>query len=103
MELYLHMVGDYITQNNWMANTKIKNTKEGYLAAFIHCLLYALPFLFIGSLNAVLVIFITHFLIDKYRLARYVVQLKIGILVKKGFQKVHQIILVYGFCLLLII
>lgn len=76
MQLFLHMVGDYLTQNHWMANKKVLNTKEGYFACLIHCLLYALPFLFIGSLNAIAVIFVTHFLIDKYRLAKYVIQLK---------------------------
>ena len=59
-----------------MASTKTKNSKEGYLACLIHSVLYSFPFLIIGSWKAVLVIFITHFLMDKYRLAKYVVQLK---------------------------
>ena len=79
------MVGDYITQNDWMANTKTKNTKMGYLACVIHSLLYSIPFLFIGSWKAVLVILITHFLIDKYRLAKYVVQLKNWSFTPTGF------------------
>ena len=76
LQFFLHMIGDYVTQNDWMATTKTKNSKEGYLACLIHSVLYSLPFLIIGSWKAVLVIFITHFLMDKYRLAKYVVQLK---------------------------
>lgn len=75
IQLLFHMFGDYIFQNHWLANTKTKNTKIGYLACLIHCLLYSLPFLFITSIPAVLVIFITHFLMDKYRLAKYVIRL----------------------------
>ncbi len=70
-QFLLHTIGDYITQNNWMALNKTKNTLKGYLACFIHATLYSLPFLLIGSFNAFLVIYITHFFIDKYRLAVY--------------------------------
>jgi hypothetical protein len=73
-QIFLHLIGDYITQNNWLANTKVKNSLIGYLACLIHCLIYSLPFLLIGSVPAVGVIFITHFLMDKYRLSRYVLR-----------------------------
>lgn len=76
IQLFLHMIGDYITQNHWLANTKVKNSLIGYLACFIHVLLYSLPFLAIGSFQAVGVIFITHYLIDKFRLAKYIVMVK---------------------------
>jgi hypothetical protein len=59
-----------------MAENKVKNTLEGYLACLVHCLLYSIPFYFIASFNALLVIFFTHFLIDKFRLAKYLCQLK---------------------------
>lgn len=74
--LFLHMLGDYVTQNHWLAITKVQNTKIGYLACLIHSLLYSLPFLLLGSVSAVTIIFISHFLIDKFRLAKYIVQLK---------------------------
>lgn len=72
-QLLLHMFGDYITQTDWMATNKTKKS----LAAIIHAAVYSLPFLLLGpSLMALLVIFSTHALIDRYRLARYVVYAK---------------------------
>lgn len=69
IQLILHLVGDYVTQSDWMAQNKTKST----WAAFCHALVYSLPFLLIGSQAAVLVIFLTHLLIDRFRLARIVV------------------------------
>lgn len=69
-QLLLHLIGDYITQTDWMAQNK---KKENY-AGFAHAIVYSTPFLlFRPSLYAILVIMWTHFLIDRYRLARYVV------------------------------
>ena len=73
IQLILHLIGDYITQSDWMAQNK---TKES-LPAFCHALVYALPFLLLTrSPLAWGVIFGTHFLIDRFRLARYVVWAK---------------------------
>ena len=69
-QIVLHAVGDYLLQSDWMADQKTKR----HIAALAHAVVYALPFLvFRPSLTAWLVIFGTHFLIDRYRLARYVV------------------------------
>lgn len=68
-QLLLHVVGDYITQTNKMASKKITS----WLWALTHATVYSLPFLLIGSIDAVLVIGVTHAVIDRYRLARYVV------------------------------
>ena len=76
IQLLLHAWGDYITQNDWMATYKTENSLRGYLAAILHSTLYSLPFLLIGSVNAVSVIWITHLLIDKFRLGTYIVRLK---------------------------
>jgi len=84
-EFFLHMVGDYVTQNNWMANNKTSNSLKGYIACFIHALIYSIPFLIIGSISAVFIIFVTHFLIDKYRLAKYLVQIKNWCFTPSGF------------------
>lgn len=70
--LILHLIGDYVTQSDWMAQNKTKST----WAAFCHATVYSLPFLCIGSLWAFLVIWGTHLLIDRFRLARYVVWVK---------------------------
>lgn len=72
IQLILHLIGDYVTQSDWMAQNKTKSS----LAALIHATVYALPFLAIASVPAWLVIWSTHFFIDRFRLARYVVWLK---------------------------
>lgn len=75
-QFFLHMIGDYVTQNNYLANTKTENSLRGYVACLVHVILYSIPFLIIGSIQAVFIIMVTHFIIDKYRLAKYVIQLK---------------------------
>lgn len=72
-ELILHLIGDYVTQSDWMANEKTKRA----IPAFAHAVVYSLPFLLLRpSLVAFLVIFGTHLLIDRFKLARYVVYAK---------------------------
>lgn len=71
-QLILHLIGDYITQSDWMAQNKTKST----WAAFWHATIYSIPFAFIASWPAWFVIWSTHLLIDRFRLARYVVWLK---------------------------
>ena len=69
-QLLLHLIGDYVTQTDWMANEKTKRNT----AAAAHAVVYGLPFaLLTQSALALSVIMVTHFLIDRYRLARYVV------------------------------
>ena len=68
-QLLAHAVGDYILQSDWMANKKTKSDA----AAAAHVATYCLPFLlFRPSAKALAVIAGTHFLIDRYRLARHV-------------------------------
>jgi len=72
-QIFIHGIGDYITQSDWMAQNKTK----AHLPAFCHALVYSLGFLmFTPSPLAWLVIFGMHFLIDRYRLARYIVWAK---------------------------
>ena len=66
--LLLHFIGDYITQSDWMANEKTKRAWP----ALCHSIVYSLPFLLIVDLPGWLAIWSTHYLIDRYRLARYV-------------------------------
>lgn len=82
IQLILHLIGDYVTQSDWMANNKRKHT----FVAFCHALVYSLPFMFIGSVPAVAVVFFTHFLIDRFGLARYVVYAKNVILSPSVFR-----------------
>lgn len=72
-QLVAHAVGDYILQSDWMANEKTKRS----LAALAHVVCYGLPFIFLSpSLLALATIVGTHFVIDRWRLARYVVWAK---------------------------
>lgn len=99
-QLLAHLFGDYIFQSDWMAQGKTKRSWP----ALAHALLYSLCFVPLcwhpdtfswaiqqmdtiyieriwQSVNvfhwkALLAIFCTHFLIDRFRLARYVVWAK---------------------------
>lgn len=68
-----HAVGDYVVQSDWMA---IEKTKR-WFPAFIHGFTYGLPFLILTrNPLALAIIIMTHVVIDRYRLARYVIWAK---------------------------
>lgn len=68
-----HLIGDYLLQSHWMATEKTKR----WWPATVHAVTYGLPFLIITqSPWALAVIVGTHVVIDRYRLARYVVWFK---------------------------
>ena len=70
-----HLVGDYILQSHWMATEKTRNN----IAAAIHAICYTLPFMLVTqSFMALSAICASHFLVDRFRLARYIVWLKNG-------------------------
>lgn len=72
-QILAHLVGDYLLQSNWMATEKTKRSA----AAAAHAVTYALPFLFLTRNPLALAVIIgTHFLIDRWRLARFVVWAK---------------------------
>jgi hypothetical protein len=72
-QLVAHAIGDYVLQSDWMASNKTKRS----LAALCHVAAYAIPFLFFRpSALAMTVIVGTHFVIDRWRLARFVVWMK---------------------------
>lgn len=74
MEILLaHLVGDYVIQSDWMA---IEKTKR-WLPAVVHAATYTILYVLITqSWLALLVIFGTHAVIDRYRLARHLVWAK---------------------------
>jgi hypothetical protein len=77
LQLILHLFGDYVTQSDWMDQNK---TKESY-PALIHSLIYGVPFAMLAFYAphpdlAMCIIIGSHFFIDRFRLARYVVWLK---------------------------
>jgi hypothetical protein len=68
-----HLVGDYVLQTHWMATEKVNR----WWPAIAHGVTYTLPFLLITtSPLALLVIGGTHVVIDRYRLAKYLVWAK---------------------------
>jgi hypothetical protein len=74
-QILAHLIGDYILQSHWMAQEK---TKQSFAAA-VHAGTYTLPFLFLTANPAALALICgTHFLVDRFRLARLVVWLKNG-------------------------
>ena len=86
LQLILHLFGDYILQSDWMAQNKTKCSK----AAAAHAITYSLPFLLLQpSWEAFAVILVTHFLIDRFRLARYVVMVK-NVLLSPNFWRPLQ-------------
>jgi hypothetical protein len=87
-----HAIGDYVIQTSWMANEKLKR----WWPAVIHGATYTVPFLFITrSPLALFVIFSTHAVIDRLRLAKYLVWAKNQVAPKRyrypyeGDAKVH--------------
>lgn len=71
--LIAHLLGDYVVQSDWMAKTK--TTEQ--VPAVAHAASYAACFLpLTRSPKALLVIGGTHYVIDHWRLARYLVWAK---------------------------
>jgi hypothetical protein len=72
-ELLAHLTGDYLVQSDWMADQKTK----AWLPAAAHSVTYTVPFLALTRRwQPLAVIAGTHYVIDRYRLAKYVVWAK---------------------------
>lgn len=72
-ELLLHLTGDYLLQTEQMALRKTRS----WFWAILHAGVYSLPFLLvIQHWEAWAVIFGTHAVIDRFRLANYVCRFK---------------------------
>ena len=78
-QLLLHLFGDFILQNDWMALNKKEKTWKGELACQVHCILYALPFLLITNWMAVVVIYISHYALDRTNIVSHLIAAKNGI------------------------
>lgn len=62
-----HMIGDYVLQCDFIAQTKGKN----WYHLFVHCVLYCVPFAILFGIDYKLgIIFISHLIIDPLK-ARY--------------------------------
>jgi len=74
--ILVHLVGDYVYQNDWMAQNKSARTWEGTAACLVHVTLYTLMFVcftwVMGDVWpwwAYAAIWATHYPVDRYRLA----------------------------------
>jgi hypothetical protein len=65
--LLAHVIGDYVFQNTWMASRKGAH----YFPCLVHCLIYTLTICLFTSFNPwwALIVFASHFPIDKWSLA----------------------------------
>lgn len=66
-----HLTGDYLLQNEWMAMNKSKNHIVGWTAAIVHCWIYTFAvclFMWKFDLIWIVVVFWSHFFIDKFAL-----------------------------------
>jgi len=70
--LIAHLIGDYILQNDWMAENKKKSNK----ACFIHCLLYIIPFCFFLNWWQIILIFIQHYIQDRTNFVKWFMDFK---------------------------
>ncbi len=72
-QIIAHFVGDYILQSDWMVREKSRR----WLAALVHVIFNTLPILFLNTNPVTLTIIAgTHLVIDRLRLARYVIWIK---------------------------
>lgn len=72
-ETLAHAVGDYVVQTHWMATEKLNRCD----AAAVHALTYTLCFVpLTRNVKALAVIGGTHFVIDRWRLARHLTWVK---------------------------
>ena len=72
-QLICHLLGDYVLQTDWMARTKTSNL----FAAMVHSFFYSIPFTLITGISwTLVVILLTHAIIDRYRLARFIMHFK---------------------------
>ena len=72
--LFGHLCGDYLFQNHYMALNKSKNTLNGWFAAIIHCLIYTLAvctFMWNFDVKWIIIVFFSHFFIDKFALGEH--------------------------------
>lgn len=68
-QVMVHALGDYVVQSDWMAQQKTKSS----LPALAQAVSYTLGFLTLTrSPKKLFLIGFTHFLIDRFRLARYI-------------------------------
>ncbi len=74
-----HLVGDFLCQNDWMALNKTKPGWMGTLAALVHCIIYTVAMCEVMQdwrASWMALVFLSHYPIDRYRLADYLIKWK---------------------------
>lgn len=72
-QIVAHVVGDFILQSDWMAREKYRSS----WACLVHVVTYTLPFLLLTREPVALAIIAgTHFMIDRWRLPRFLIWAK---------------------------
>jgi hypothetical protein len=69
-----HFIADYLLQPKEMATLKSKNTIEGWYTCICHCTIYTIVVcLMMGIFSPwwIVIVFASHFFIDKFSLAEY--------------------------------
>lgn len=93
--IWLHFIGDFLFQSNWMALNKSNNI----IALSYHCAFYAIPFMVI-SLEYALLMGMLHFPVDFITskiTSRYYKNQRIFFLVIGFDQAVHMTILIMAY------
>jgi len=85
VQLLCHLLGDYILQNDWMALNKKQKGFVGLSAIVIHAALYSASFAIAWAIGlapnlqivpALALIFVSHFVIDRWNIPIWITQLK---------------------------
>jgi len=71
--IYAHLIGDYLLQNDWMAQNKKKKSWN----CLVHIFTYMLPFLFCGmNWWQLVLIAIQHYLVDRTQFVVWLMETK---------------------------
>lgn len=73
-----HITGDYLVQNDWMALNKKKWTLTGELACNVHCMTYSLLFLPFTTWQGFVMIYLAHYVIDRFEAVDWFIAIKNG-------------------------
>ena len=76
-QLLLHLVGDYVIQNDWMALNKKINNWKGEFACQLHSITYTLPFLLLTTnWKSLFLIYASHYILDRNDIVTTLLSLK---------------------------
>ena len=90
IQLFLHLIGDYVTQNDFMALNKKKKTWKGELACQLHCITYSLPFLIFFSWQTVLLVYACHYILDRTNIVGWFLAARNGVWDTENFGFSHD-------------